>query len=292
MLIYLDTKDLINIFEKYNPCSADQFDIILRQGDHKLVYSLLNIIEISEPLLYGNAKTNVMSLLNRIEETPHIYIHSSKIPHLELTSAAEAYINGKDYSSIDPYVQQFGYTLDLDSQPATKNYLNYSLAEIIWEIYCLGKLSGLDCYAKRFKQIVIEDRSLSTKPSLKYFFSAVIERQLRYHQVSISNIDIKLFSDWIYSDPVRCPSLRLGYELFHKMTKNIDDEPIPSDMEDFCHIDCLPYVDLLTIDRRMHGYVSQVCKSIQANHDKKLCNNSKEIIDKLIATSNHSTILF
>jgi hypothetical protein len=282
MQIYLDAKDLINIFEKSNPCSSDQFDIILRQGDHQLVYSLLNIIEISEPLLHANAKTNVMALLNRIEETPHIYIHSSIIPRLELMSAVEAYVNGEEYNRIDPYVQRFGHMLDLDPQLTTKDYLNYSLAEIIWEIYCLRELRGLDCYAKKFKQIVTGDRSLSKKPSLKNFFPTIIESQLRSHQVSIPNIDIKSFSSWIYSDPARCPSLRLGYEVFHKMTKNVDDEPIPSDMEDFCHIDCLPYVDFLTIDKRMCGYVNQACKTMRINYAEKLCNNSKEIVDKLM----------
>jgi hypothetical protein len=49
MLIYLDSKDLINIFEKSNPCDADQFETFLREGDHKLVFSMLNIFEIAEP---------------------------------------------------------------------------------------------------------------------------------------------------------------------------------------------------------------------------------------------------
>jgi hypothetical protein len=146
----------------------------------------------------------------------------------------------------------------------------------------LGELSGLDYYAKRLKQIFTGDRSLSTKPNLKNFFPTMIERQLRSHQVASPNSDIKSFANWIYSDPTRCPSLRLGYEVFHKMIKNVDDEPIPSDMEDFCHIDCLPYVDFLTLDKRMCGYVNQACKTMRTNYAEKLCNNSKEIVDKLM----------
>ena len=282
MLIYLDAKDLINIFENSNPCSADHFGKILREGDHKLVYSFLNIIEISEPLLHAKAKTNVMALLNRIEETPHTYIHSSIIPRLELKSAVKAYVNGEEYNSIDPYVQRFDYTLDLNAQPPTKDYLNYLLAEIIWDLYCLKALGGLDFYAKNLKQAFTEDRMISPKPSLVKHFSITIERTLKLHHVDARNCDIRSFANWIYSNHARCPSIRLGYEVWHKMIKNIDDEPIPSDMEDFCHIDCLPYVDFLTLDKRMRGYVSQVCKVMQINFAEKIYNNSRDVVDKLI----------
>ncbi len=78
MLVYLDSRDLINLFEKSKPCSPDDFDKVLLEGGHKLVYSCLNIAEISEPLLHSNAKTNVMALLNRVERSPHIFIHSAK----------------------------------------------------------------------------------------------------------------------------------------------------------------------------------------------------------------------
>jgi hypothetical protein len=286
MLIYLDARDLINIFEKSNPCSADQFDKILREGDHQLVYSWLNITEISEPLLHTKAKTNVMALLNRVEETPHIYIHSSRVPRLELESAVKAYVNGEEYDGIDPYVQRFDYTVDLNAQPSTKDYLNYPLAEIVWDLHCFGALGGLDRYAKRLKQTFAEDRALSPKPSLKKHFSTMIERNLKLHHVARPNGDINSFAKWIYSNPARCPSQRLGYEVWHKMIKNVDDEPTPSDMEDFCHIDCLPYVDFLTLDKRMRGYVSQACKAMQTNHAEKVCKNSKEIVDKLLRLNN------
>ena len=282
MLIYLDAKDLINIFEKSNPCSADQFDTMLREGDHKLVYSLLNIIEIAEPLLHNNMKTNVMALLNRVEETPHVYIHTSRIPLLELESAIRAYFNGEEYSNINPYVQRFDYTVDLDAQPTTKDYLNYSIAEIIWDLYSFKVLGGLDSYAKKLKTIFAKDRMLSHKPSIENHFSTCLERTFKLYDVASPSDDIKSFANWIYSDHTRCPSLRLGYEVFHKMIKNMGDETTPSDMEDLSHIDCLPYVDFLTLDKRMCSYVIQACKTMQSNHVGKLCNNSKEIVDKLL----------
>ena len=282
MLIYLDSRDLINIFEKSNPYSADEFDEILQEGDHKLVYSWLNIAEISEPLLHSKAKTNVMALLNRVEKTPHTYIHSSRIPRLELASAVKAYINGEDYNSVNPYVQRFDYTVDLNAQPSTKVYLNYPLAEIVWDLHSLGALGGLDRFAKKLKQTFAEDRALQPKPSLEKHFPALIERNLKLHHVVGPNGAITSFANWIYSNPARCPSQRLGYEVWHKMIKNVVDEPTPSDMEDFCHIDCLPYVDFMTLDNRMRGYVSQACKTIRSDYPEKLCKNSKEVVVNLL----------
>lgn len=281
MLIYLDSRDLINLFEKSNPCSADAFDEILLEGGHKLVYSWLNITEISEPLLHSKAKTNVMALLNRVEETPHTYINSARIPHLELASAVKAYVNGIDYNSVDPYVQRFDYAVDLNVKPSTKDYLNYPLAEIVWDLHSFGALGGLDRYAENLKQIFEDDRALQPKPSPKKHFTTLIERNLKLHHVTVPNGDIKSFANWVYSSPARCPSQRLGYEVWNKMIKNVDDEPTPSDMEDFGHIDCLPYVDFMTLDNRMRGYVSQSCNTIGTNYAEKLCKNSKEVIDNL-----------
>jgi hypothetical protein len=281
MLIYLDSRDLINLFERSNPCSPDDFDEILRRGCHKLVYSWLNIAEISEPLLHSRAKTNVMALLNRVEMTPHAYIHSSRIPHLELASAVQAYVNEKDYKSINPYVHRFDFTVDLNANPSTKDYINYPLAEIIWDLNCYGALGGLDRFAQKLQQTFAEDRALQPKPSLKKHFTTLIERNLKLHNVTGLKSSVESFANWIYSNSKRCPSQRLGYEVWHKMIKNVDDEPTPSDMEDFCHIECLPYVDFMTLDNRMRGYVTQACQAIQINYSERLCKNSTEVIECL-----------
>lgn len=39
-------------------------------------------------------------------------------------------------------------------------------------------------------------------------------------------------SEWIYSDPQRCPGLRLHYDLYHQMLANTQDEPKDGDILD------------------------------------------------------------
>ncbi|MBW2677878.1 MAG: hypothetical protein JRD49_09940, partial [Deltaproteobacteria bacterium] len=186
----------------------------------------------------------------------------------------------------DPYVHRFDFTVDLNAQPSTKDYLNYPLAEIVWDLYSEGALGGLDRFAKKLKEVFAEDRALTTKPSPKKHFPTLIERNLKLHHVSGPNDDIKSFANWIYSNPARCPSQRLGYEVWHKMIKNVHDVPTPSDMEDFCHLECLPYVDFMTLDNRMRGYVSQACKAIQTKYAENLYRNSTEIVDSLLKLNN------
>ena len=281
MLVYFDAKDIINIFEKSQPCSSDYLDSVLKQGGHKLVLSMTTIMEISEPLLHKNAKTNVTRLLNRIEKLPHTYIHESIIPRLELAEAVRAFSEGGEVLEVNPFAKRFDETVDLNSKPETNIYLNYPLSEIVWDLYCFGALGGLDKYAKKLKPTFAADRTLSPKPTLKENFIKTVALILKQHNVPTPSEGVESLANWIYSNPQNCPSERLCYEVWHKIVKNITDIPEESDMEDFQHIGWLPYVDLLTTDRRMNGYVSQVSATISVDYGAKCFCNAKEVLDIL-----------
>lgn len=270
MLIYFDSKDLINMLQRGTPISVKQLENFLKSNNQKVVLSFLTIMEIAAPLLHKKATTNVMVLLNHLEELPHTFIHSD-ISRLELQEALRAYSAGDSYKGISPFVNRFDETCDLNASPATKNYINYYLSEIVWDLYHGGALGGLDNYATTYlRQTFAADRALAPKLSLKTHFATEIRRELRLHHMTIPHERISSFAEWIYSDVSRCPSKRLIYEIWHKMLRNITDVPHDSDLEDFQHIACLPYVDLMTLDRRMHEYVCQVSKSNSVANGKKI----------------------
>lgn len=279
MLIYLDTKDLINILEKSKPLSVERLQQFLKYGEHKIVLSFLTIMEISAPLLHKHAKTNVMALLNHIEILPHAYVHSD-IARLELQEAIRAFSEGDNYNSILPFVNRFDDAVDLNASPATKMYINYPLSETVWDLYCFGALDGLDKYAEKLRQTFAADRALSPKPNIKANFSKTIGRMIEHNRLSRPK-DISILADWIYSDALKCPSIRLGYELWHKMVRNITDIPRDSDLEDYGHIGYLPYVDLMTLDRRMSDYVCQVSKGLSIDYNKKIFRNADDLLNKL-----------
>lgn len=282
MRIYIDSKDIIKLLEQSDPCTAEEFGDILRKGNHELVFSFVTIIEISEPLLHREASTNVMRLLNQIEKLPHTFIHSSCITRLELEEGFRAFSSGNEYRDISPpFVNRFDVVVDLEGKPATKQYLNYPLAEIVWDLYNYGALGDFDNFASKLKKSFEADRAIKPRPKLKDNYAKTTGLNIRQNHLKIPPEKIKSFANWVYSNPARCPSDRLGYELWHKMVRNIKDIPGDSDLEDFHNIGCLPYVDIMTVDRRMHGYVCQVSKSITLEYDKKIFKNVEDFI-KLI----------
>ena len=280
MRIYLDSKDIIDMLERSEPCSIEQFGNVLRVGSHELVLSLTTVIEISKPLLYKKATTNVMRLLYQIDESPHTFIHSSRIVPLELEEAVLAFGNDREYRSILPsFVNRFDIIVDLEANPSTKLYIKYSLAETVWDLYTHGALDGFDQYADKLRETFLADRMLNPRPSLKGNFVLAIKRASQAYGLKIPSDEIESFANWIYSDPSRCPSQRLGYELWHKMVCNIADIPEGSDLEDFLNIGCLPYVDVMTVDRRMYGYICQVAASTGITYDRKIFKNTQKILD-------------
>jgi hypothetical protein len=288
MLIYLDTKDLINILQKSDPCSIEKIKGILKCGGHKLVYSMINILELSEPLLNKRAETNVMTLLNTLESLPHVFIHSACIHKLELEQASKAFERGIEYEETNPFVRRFDQTIDLNAAPPTRFYLNYSLAETVWDLYRVDAIGMPARHSASLKKLVAADRALSPSPSLHDGFVETIRKAIATHKIKCTFSDTKSFASWIYANPIRCPSIRLGYELWHKIVRNVGDQPIGSDLEDFHHIDCLPYVDAITLDKRMRGYVSQVSFSMKVDYSEKTFGNLKTVLNKI---ANNSSLM-
>ncbi len=178
MKVYLDAKDLIEILQVGNPCTANQFAQCLMQHGHQLVVSSYSIMEISAPLLYSSSRTNVMKLLNDLAEIPMTYIHAD-IRGLELREALDAFSSRREYQDVSPFVNRFDEALGLTVNLGASGFANYSLSEIVWNLYMQGGLQGLDCHAKMMRKYVAADREMKSLPNLKSHFVRVIERNLR-----------------------------------------------------------------------------------------------------------------
>lgn len=280
MKLYLDTKDLINIFEHANPFSEGQLFQRLQQGSHQLAVSFHTVSELSAPLARSTSKTNVMALLNRLERMPITFIHS-KIDGLELKEALDAFSNQQEYKDIHPFLNRFDQTVDLDARPATSIYINYSLAETVWDLHNHGGLQGLESYAPKMRVLIAADRSLLNPPSLKTNFVNVLQRSLKLYNLSLSTASLPALATWVYNNANRCPSLRLGHEVWHKIVANKTDALEDSDMEDYQHLTCLPYVDLMTLDKRMHGYVSQALASLGLDYHRRIFKSAQDALSCL-----------
>jgi hypothetical protein len=97
----------------------------------------------------------------------------------------------------------------------------------------------------------------------------------------VSGTSIPDLADWIYDSAARCPGLRLRYEVFHQIRRNMGDASDASDFADLAHGLCLPYVDLATLDRRMAAYVRQASRLWAPARRPTIVGSSTEVIARL-----------
>ena len=280
MKLYLDTRDLINILERAKPFSEEQLFQCLQQGSHQLAVSFHTVNELSVPLASSTAKTTVMALLTRLERMPITFMHS-KTKGLELKEALDAFSSQREYKELHPFVNRFDQTVDLEANPATSIYINYSLAETVWDLHNHGGLQGLESYAPKMRELIAADRSLLNPPSLRTNFVNVLQRSLKLYKLYLSTASLPAFATWVYNNANRCPSLRLGHEVWHKIVANKTDALEDSDMEDYQHLTCLPYVDLMTLDKRMHGYVSQALTNLGLDYHRRIFKSAQDALNCL-----------
>jgi hypothetical protein len=169
----------------------------------------------------------------------------------------------------------------VQGSPPTNLFINYPLAETVWDVHNHGGLGGFGKYAETLRARFRDDRALKPKPSLADNFIKTIKIKIKSSRLKIPLDKTEALSRWIYKDARRCPSIRLNYELWHKMLHNVTDIPRDQDLADFLNISCLPYSDIMTLDRRMHGYVCQVAKDIDIGYDRKIVKNTEEVLNKL-----------
>jgi hypothetical protein len=281
LLIYLNARVIRNIFEKSIPCGAERFGQILREGGHKLVYSWLNITELSEPLLYSKDKAEPLELLVKIEEMPHVYIHSAGIPRMELESAAKGFGNGGHYAGVQPLVKRFDFTVDGKASPPTGDRPEYPLPEIVWDLYSFGALGGQAGCAEKLRDICMKDRAAASKPAPEKHFTVMLARNLRLFQVPVSADHVPAFAKWVYTEPDRCPAQRLRHEVWQAMVKSSKNDLSLQDWKDFSHLDCLPYVDMIALDKGLGQLVSEVSSVLKRDYASRVVADAKGVLNRL-----------
>lgn len=284
MKIYLDSKDHIRLVDRKSLDDMNSFKGLLEATGSSLVFSMHNIAECCTPLLMSKG-SNVMRLLNRLEDMPHGYIAEASIPAKELKEAGDAFSEGREYGCIDPYVKRFDYVVSPFQRPVTSDYLKFGLSQAVYELWSEDP-SLFDGYrdGKLRDTMAIDRKRKDFKDHDANFVNTVI-RDLSLYNISFPKDTVTALASWIYEKPVRCPGFRLGYEVFHKLLKNVTDAANASDIPDFAHVDCIPYIDLITLDNRMRGYVAQADNSLGTNYSKQVYKGIKEIEQSLKETA-------
>lgn len=134
--------------------------------------------------------------------------------------------------------------------------------------------------AHHLRGLFSADRTLEKRPQLADHFLAAFQRDLSAYGFGIPE-NVEELVRWVYENPNRCPSTRLDFEIYHAILRNTGDIPRDNDFEDFAHIGCLPYVDLITLDNRMRDYVARVDQATGSTYQHQVCKDAKEILARL-----------
>jgi hypothetical protein len=279
--VYLDSRDLIWLIERRSSKEVARFDEKLRSGGSRLIFSMHNILEICAPLVSAGPGSSVMRTLNELERMPHLYVPEARIEALELEEATCAFLQRREYKPIAlPVVPRFDYVVSaFEREPITKRFLKYGLSQIVFELWIIDKSIFIG-YPRHVKRLRVAFESYRKRDGYKRHdlnFENKIAKDLRLYGIRFADQEIDELAKWIYEDSTRCPALRLGYEVFHKILRNLTDGVKDSDIPDFAHISCVPYVDAITLDNRMRGYVAQVDQSIGTNYSQHIYRNTMEI---------------
>ena len=256
MRIYLDSKDLINIVERQTPIPLVELGQRLRSHDASLVVSFSNITELAAPLATRDDVLTVRHWLNNLETVTPLYIAESYIQVKELESAIHACDNKVDYAAIDPFVRRFDSTLRSISAP---DVVNYRLSDIVLDLWTRQRdwFDVPQRYARPLRALLTADRQIPNsrrKAKLATHFANVINRYVVQDGLAVPPDLATGLAPWIYDLPRRCPGIQLSYQVFHQLAFDPGDLVKDSDLVDIAQMMVIPYVDAMTVDKRMLHY--------------------------------------
>jgi hypothetical protein len=269
MRILPDTRDLINLTERGQPVTADDFRQYLEEHNHQIVLSFTNIRELAGPLARGGDFLKIRKLLQAVEAMPHAYIKEVSVIDLEIQAAVEGFTRGVEYQDVAIYVNRWDATLRLPPgqvRALYERFVGLRLDNIVHDAY----RNRPEIFAQPEQHLPLlqrtfeEDRNRLAKGEAapRNHFVNVFRRQAQSSQIALPRGREEEISKWVYQDPSRCPGLRLHHETYRQLMLNYSNQPEVGDFSDLAHVYSLPYVDAATLDNRMRNYCSQACRKL------------------------------
>jgi hypothetical protein len=170
-----------------------------------------------------------------------------------------------------------------DGAPPTAGYLNFSIAEMVWELWHSAPqiFDGHSQHFTVYQELMDADRSVQAVPKLQDHFSTVLERIIALYSIDAEGFDLAELSSSILGSGNACPAIRITVALWHRMRTNQQDKPRRSDIGDSAHMVCLPYVDIFTCDRKNREYLAQVLRSCPSLSSAWILGDAHEALTQL-----------
>jgi hypothetical protein len=268
MRILLDSRDLIEVAEHQNRVTTQAFNTFLRDNNHELVLCASTVREISSPLVHGASFIDtIRPILQAIETLPIRYLREVDIFGIEIQAATNAFENDSAYEPPTPYVRTYPDTLAVPGLADGLPIVGLRLDDIIYEMYrsrYRDRIFGArDQHLAAYRQLMIQERELHRNGQYRarFHFANVLPRNAAAHNARLP-ANREDFTNYVYGHANRCPGFRLNHEVFRSIARNLSDNPEAGDFVDFALISAIPYVDAVTLDRRMRTYVEQASRKM------------------------------
>jgi hypothetical protein len=268
MRILLDSRDLIEVAEHQNRVTTQAFNAFLRDNNHELVLCASTVREISSPLVHGASFIDdIRPILQALETLPIRYLREVDLFGIEIQAAATAFENDSAYEPPTPYVRTYPDTLAGPALYGGLPIVGERLDAVIYEMYLspyrVRIFGARDQQLAAFRQVMLQERELlrNHQYRARLHFAIVLPRNAASHKARMP-ANAAGFINYVYVDANRCPGFRLNHEVFRSIARNLHDNPEAGDFVDFALISAIPYVDAVTLDRRMRTYVEQASRKM------------------------------
>jgi hypothetical protein len=292
MNILPDTRDLINLTERGQPISTDDFRQYLLNGNHQVVLTFNNIRELAGPLAIDGDFLRIRRLLQTVESFPHTYLGEVALPGLELKTAVEAFTSGVEYHDVDPFVTRWDDTINArpgQLNPEYRKLVGLRLDNLVHDVFQFQPRAfqppheWVPSVAEKLR--LDRDALKAGEATPREHFRRIISPYAASHRVTLPNGREDEFARWIYANPRRCPGLRLNHEAYRQLMMNRDDQFEVGDFVDLNHLFAIPYVEAATLDNRMREYCSRAARrlvraGLAANYRQRLYRDLAAIMEK------------
>lgn len=267
MRVFIDARDLINIFNESIPITPDELAQLFTTKGHQLV---LPFSLISELVPTNNNTLVVARRFVKIEEdVPHLFLQQERLADIEIQLAANDFANQRRPSSYDPFVPAFrdlwGETFDpifrmeLD-RTIGKRKMSFQIdlaVEQQSEIFHWQSHEGA-----QIVRTLHSEQTAINKDRPKDRFRSAVARWLARSGIEAAGNGLKHFADFLRRHPRIAPGWRLYMEVFDQLARDKVYKPTINDAWDLTNVMMLPYLDALTLDKNKVDLVQRATRRL------------------------------
>jgi hypothetical protein len=256
MRLYLDSRDLINVISRRRPVGPDELRTLLTDRDTTLVYSWSSVLE---TVNVGNLRES-RARLEILDGFPHSFILGLPVLiRAEFRTALAAFRRqNAEFISLKPWETRLDKAIrDRGQRDPLDLLINFTLTDFVLPLLYFNPevCRNREEVQRSFMHDVTLDRrhNRRVRRSRRWVLSGVVKMLYR-SGILLTRDELEEFVDWLLGIGSACPGWRFFSESYKEFCDNLTDQGNRGDIPDFSHTTALPYVDALTLDRRMADY--------------------------------------